>query len=68
MIKRLLHMALGYSVKVTFPNGDTEVARAYLSSDCSVRVRLRNGRHCYLQTDGVVRGCTPGDNTRWNAL
>ena len=67
MIKRLLHMSLGYKVLITFANGKTEKANAYLSKDCTLRARVF-GRQLRLQDNGVVRGMYPNDKTTWKAI
>ena len=69
MFKKALHVLLGYKVKVTFPDGKTEVCRAYLSDDCRVRIRVMNNtKQCYLQSDGIVRGLWPNDKTTWQPI
>lgn len=68
MIKRLLHKILGYKIEITFPDGNKKIARAYLSADCTVRATLWGTAHCYLQSNGIIRGLWPNDKTTWKAL
>ena len=68
MIKRIIHKLLGYKVEVTFPDGGTEITRAYLSSDCTVRVNVWGNRQCYLEQEGVVRGLWPNADTKWKVI
>ena len=62
-------MLIGYKVVITFPDGETETVRAYLSKNLSVRARLWNGkRQVLLKDDSVVRGLWPGKGTTWKPL
>lgn len=64
-IKRILHMALGYKVIITFSDGEEVKCRAYLSNDCTLRAIIYKDRQVRLKDNGVVRGMYKDDNTKW---
>ena len=67
MIKRLLHMILGYKVLITFADGQTEEATAYLSKDYTLRARVF-GRQLRLEGNGCVRGLYAHNETKWKVI
>ena len=68
MLKRLLHMLLGYKIIITFADGQTEKTRAYLSSDCTVRARIWGRTQIRLEDNGCVRGLYAHNETKWKVI
>ena len=67
MVKRLLHMILGYKILITFADGQTVKTRAYLSSDCTLRTVL-GGKQIRLADNGCVCGLYAHNETKWKVI
>ncbi len=73
MLKRFLHIILGYKIEVDIPHigfsrRTKVVRRCYLSSDCTVRFLFHHEIECYLEPGGVVRGLPTEWKATWRAI
>lgn len=67
MLNKTFNIIFGYKIIIYYVDNTTEICRSYLGSDSLVRTHLKkyNHRKVILQSNGVVRGLYPNNETTW---